>query len=45
MRSALIIVQAASFFALAGVLLHEGRPKLAAAQLLLGVVTWLVYSA
>lgn len=45
MRSALITVQAASFVGLAAVLLRAGEPRLAAAQALLAVVTWLVYSA
>lgn len=43
MRSALVIAQAATFIGLA-VLLARTEPRLAAAQALLGVVTWLVYS-
>lgn len=45
MRSALIIVQAASFVGLAVVLLLAGDTRLAAAQALLAAVTVLVYSA
>lgn len=44
MRSLLVDIQALSFVGLAIVLFLDGAPKLAAAQLLLGGVTWLVYS-
>lgn len=45
LRSGIIIVQAASFVVLALVLLREGvEPKLAAAQALLAIITWLVYA-
>lgn len=44
MRSLLVGIQALSFVGLAIVLFRGHEPKLAAAQLLLGGVTWLVYS-
>lgn len=45
MRNVLIFAQAATFVALAVILLREEQPKLALAQALLAVVTWAVYSA
>lgn len=44
MRNALILAQTVTFFGLGGVLFREGVWKLGAAQVLLGVVTVLVYS-
>lgn len=44
MRRGLIFAQTVSFFGLGGTLFREGVWKLGAAQVLLGVVTVLVYS-
>lgn len=44
MRAELVAVQAATFVGLAIVLYRAGEHRLAAAQCLLGVVTWLIYS-
>lgn len=44
MRIVLVIVQAVSFFGLGALLVHQGNWKLGVAQLLLGVVTALVYA-
>ncbi len=43
MRTALVVVQGGTFIGLAFLLRHDA-PKLAAAQALLAVVTWLVYA-
>lgn len=42
-RAVLVVAQAATFVGLAAVLLAQGEPKLAAAQILLAGVTVLVY--
>lgn len=44
MRTALVAVQALSFVGLAAELVRTGDLRLAAAQVLLGIVTFLVYT-
>lgn len=44
MRTAAIILQAATFVWLGALLIYQGEPKLGGAQLLLAGVTYLVYS-
>lgn len=44
MRATLVAVQAATFFALGVLLLADGNWRLGGAQVLLGLVTALVYS-
>lgn len=43
MRTALVVLQYATFAALGVLFIHEGNPRLGVAQLLLGAVTVLVY--
>lgn len=43
LRTAITTVQAATFVALAVVLYHAGEWRLATAQILLGVITFLLY--
>lgn len=45
LRNILVTVQTLTFIGLGLLLLHNREWRLGAAQCLLGVVTWLVYSA
>jgi hypothetical protein len=44
MRTTIVLLQAATYIALTVILLKEREWKLAGAQFLLAIVTWLVYA-
>jgi hypothetical protein len=44
MRTAIVLLQAATYVALTFILLKQHEWKLAGAQFLLAIVTWLVYA-